>query len=418
MKICVLGMGYMGLPTACLLVNAGHDVVGIDIDKKKVESINKGIVPFEEMGLQELFDKARKNGFSAKTELEEADVFLMAVPTPVDKKLKKAEMKYVKSAAEMICTKLRKDNLVILESTVPPLTCKNFLIPILEKSGLKAGADFLVAHCPERAFPGRTLYELVNNERVIGGIDEKSAATAKSLYSSFVKANIFITDTTTAEFVKLAENTFRDVNIALANEFALICEQIGINASEAIQLANKHPRVKILNPGPGVGGHCIAVDPWFITEVTDKAKIVPLARKINDHMPNHVIEIAEKVLQGIDKPKVAILGVSYKADVDDTRESPAIEVIKLARRKKWNVKIHDSLAKNFEYRMIDLDNALADADCVILITNHRQFLDIDFSKFRFRNKNIIDTRNFLNHEKLRQQGFKVFVLGNGKTLRI
>ena len=416
MKVCVLGMGYMGLPTSCLISNSGHRVIGIDIDKNRVELLNRGVLPFEENGLPEIFENARKNSFIAKSEVEDSDVFIIEVPTPVNLKEKKAELKYVKSAAEMIVPYLKKGNLVILESTVPPLTCRNFLIPILERSHLSAGADFSVAHCPERAFPGQTLYELVNNDRVIGGIDEKSCALAKELYSSFVKAKISTTDTTTAEFVKLSENTFRDINIALANEFALICEQIGVDSHEAIALANRHPRVKILSPGPGVGGHCIAFDPWFMTQVTDRAKIIPLARKINDRMPSHVVELSEKMLSGIENPVVSVLGVSYKADVDDTRESPAIGVIKLAKRKGWKVKVHDPIAKRFEYRMTDLESALSGSDCAIIVANHKEFLDIDFSKFGMRNKNILDTRNFLNHEKLRKEGFKVFVLGNGKSI--
>ncbi|MCK4735718.1 MAG: nucleotide sugar dehydrogenase, partial [Methanophagales archaeon] len=229
-----------------------HEVIGIDINQKTIEKLNHNELPFEEDGLEDLFENALPN-MRFKTQVEDADVFIIAVPTPLNKEMKMAELKYVRSAAEMIYQHLRKNNLVILESTVPPGTCDKLLVSVLEKSGLKVG-DFSLAHCPERAIPGNTIYEMVNNDRIVGGIDEKSTDLAKSLYSSFVKGNFYLTNTLTAEFVKLMENTFRDINIALANEFAQIAEECGVNVWEAIELANKHPRVKVLKPGPGVGG--------------------------------------------------------------------------------------------------------------------------------------------------------------------
>jgi UDP-N-acetyl-D-mannosaminuronic acid dehydrogenase len=279
---------------------------------------------------------------SFKTELEEADVFIIAVPTPLDKEMKMAELKYVRSAADMIYQHLIKDNLVILESTVPPGTCDKLLVPVLEKSGLKVG-DFRLAHCPERAIPGNTIYEMVNNDRIIGGIDKKSTELAKSLYSSFVKGNFYLTNTVTAEFVKLMENTFRDINIALANEFAQIAEECGVNVWEAIELANKHPRVNVLKPGPGVGGHCIAIDPWFLTENSTRCRIASLAREINDGMPNHVLQIVKRQVDCIKDPVITVFGVAYKGGVDDTRETPALKFIKLAENEGYKVKVHDPL---------------------------------------------------------------------------
>jgi UDP-N-acetyl-D-mannosaminuronic acid dehydrogenase len=220
--------------------------------------------------------------------------------------MKMADLKYVRSAADMIYPHLRNDNLIILESTVPPGTCDKLLVPLLEKSGLKVSDDFYLAHCPERAIPGNTIYEMVNNNRIIGGIDKKSTALAKSLYSCFVKGTFYLTNAITAEFVKLMENTFRDINIALANEFAQIAEECGVNVWEAVELANKHPRVNVLKPGPGVGGHCIAIDPWFLTENSTRCRIVSLAREINDGMPNHVLQIVRGMMDGVDQPIITV----------------------------------------------------------------------------------------------------------------
>ena len=417
MKICVLGLGHIGLPMAALFATNGYEVVGIDINKNIVESINKGVAPFEEPGLPELLEEVIKSkSLIAKTEVEEADVFIIAAPTPLDKEMKIAELKYVRSAAEMTYPYLRKDNLVVLESTVPPGTSKKLLIPILERSGLKVGKDFYLAHCPERAIPGNTIYEMIHNNRVVGGIDKKSAELAKSLYSCVVKGNFYLTNIITAEFVKLMENTFRDINIALANEFAQIAEECGVNVWEAIELANKHPRVNILKPGPGVGGHCIAIDPWFLTENTTRCRIVSLAREINDGMPNHVLQIVKKMLEGVNDPIITVFGVAYKGDVDDTRETPALKFIKLAENEGYRVKVYDPYIKDFEYGIWGLEDAVRDSDCIVLITDHKAFKKIDPKEISslMRNKNILDTRNILDAGRWREEGFRVKVLGNGK----
>ena len=415
MKICILGLGYIGLPTACLFANANHEVVGIDINKEIIKKLNRGELPFEEEGLEELFEKASPN-MRFKTEVEVADVFVIAVPTPLDKEMKMADLKYVRSAAEMIYPHLREDNLVILESTVPPGTSEKLLIPILEKSGLNVSEEFHLAHCPERAIPGNTIYEMTHNDRIIGGIDKNSAELAKSMYSCFVKRNFYLTNTRTAEFVKLMENTFRDINIALANEFAQISEECEVNVWEAIELANKHPRVNILKPGPGVGGHCIAVDPWFLTENSTRCRIVSLAREINDSMPNHVLQMVKGMMNNVNIPVITVLGVAYKGGVDDTRETPALKFIKLAENEGYRVKVHDPHVKEFEYKILDLVDAVKGSDCIVIITDHTEFKEIDPKDVSelMRNKNIIDTRNILNAEKWKQGGFKVKVLGSGK----
>ncbi len=280
MKICVLGLGYIGLPTALLLAKCGFEVIGVDVNEKVVNTLNQGQLHISEPGLPELFEQARRN-FAAQTVVPEADVYLIAVPTPLNEHIRVSDLKYVRSAAEMIYPHLQRGNLVILESTVPPCTSEKLLIPILEKSGLKAG-EFQYVHCPERAIPGKTLYEMVHNDRIIGGVDAESAESARTVYSSYVQGRTYLTDTTTAEFVKLIENTYRDINIAIANSFAQIAEDYGVDIWEAINLANKHPRVNILQPGPGVGGHCIAIDPWFLTESSVRTGLIQLSRDIND----------------------------------------------------------------------------------------------------------------------------------------
>ncbi len=387
----------------------------MDTNEKVVDAINKGITPFDELGLEELLKKAViSRNLTAGSNAEDADVFLIAVPTPLDKEMKMADLSYVRSATEMVYPHLKVGNLVVLESTVPPGTCSKLLVPILEKSGLKVSKDFYLVHCPERAIPGKTIEEMQNNDRIIGGLDKKSSKLAILLYSSFVKGNIYLTDATTAEFVKLMENTYRDINIAMANEFAQIAEECGVNAWEAIKLANKHPRVNILLPGPGVGGHCIAVDPWFLTENSTRCRIVSLAREINDSMPNHVLRIVKRMIEGINCPVISVLGVAYKGNVDDTRETPSLKFIKLAKNEGFNVKIYDPHVKDFEYEILDLNNAIKGSDCIVLITDHAEFKNIKPREISalMRNKNVVDTRNILNTDKWKSEGFNVKVLGS------
>ncbi|MHC1688633.1 MAG: nucleotide sugar dehydrogenase [Methanothrix sp.] len=410
----VLGLGYIGLPTATLIATQGYNVVGIDINKNIVEMVNSGKVPFNEPILQELLEKVIDSGnLVASGELDEADIFIIAVPTPFDNELKLAELKHIRAAAAMIIPYLRKGNLVILESTVPPGTSEKLLTSILEKSNLKAGTDFFLAHCPERAIPGNTIYEMMNNDRIIGGINKESAELAKSLYSTFVKGNLYLTDIRTAEFVKLMENTFRDVNIALANEFAQVAMEYDLNVWRAIELANKHPRVNILKPGPGVGGHCIAVDPWFLKENSTRCRLISLSREINDSMPNHVLQIAQKILCNINNPIVTIFGVAYKGNVDDTRETPALKFIKLAENEGYTIRIYDPHVKRFEYNLFGLDNSMQDSDCIILLTDHAEFKNLNPRTVSnlMRNKNVIDTRNILDKEIWEKEGFKLTVLG-------
>ncbi|MCD6210759.1 MAG: nucleotide sugar dehydrogenase [Methanophagales archaeon] len=425
-KICVAGLGYIGLPTALLFAVSGYEVVGVDIKRSIIEKVNQKVMPFDEKGLQELLIKAiDSHRFRASTTPEKADVFIIAVPTPFDKKNRMADLSYVIEATKSIASLLEKGNLVIIESTVPPGVCEKCIIPILEencntgKVGLKAKEDFFVAHCPERAIPGNTLYEMMNNDRIIGGIDEKSSELARELYESFVTGNVYVTSIRTAEMVKLMENTYRDINIALANEFAQIAEEAGIDVWEAIELANKHPRVNILKPGPGVGGHCIAVDPWFLTEDSTKSRIISLAREINDGMPVYVLHILKDMLNKLKKENltitITIFGVAYKGNVSDTRETPALKFIRLAEKEGYKVKIYDPHVKDgdFEYPILPLEDAVQDSDCIVVIADHSEFKSLSPDEIGklMRTRKIFDTRNCLDREKWKEAGFEVKILG-------
>jgi UDP-N-acetyl-D-mannosaminuronic acid dehydrogenase len=416
-KICIIGLGYIGLPTSCLFASHGYQVLGVDLKKDMIEMINQGKPPFEEPGLEILLKTGLQNGLKASLKPESSDIFLVAVPTPMNNGTGISDLKSVYQAAKSISGYLKKDSLVIIESTVPPFTCENLVLPILEESGLKGGKDFYLAYCPERAIPGNTLHEMVNNDRTIGGLNEKSAILAKELYSCFVKGKFYLTNLRTAGMVKLIENAYRDINIALANEFAEIAEKINVNIWEAINLANKHPRVKILNPGPGVGGHCLTKDPLFLAESTTNSWIIAVAREINDAMPRHILNYVKTIIGGVNNSIVTVLGVAYKANVDDTRETPALKFIKLAENMGYSVKVHDPWVKNFDYPLYSLNDAVKNSDCLVLITDHSVF-DKDIDPFKLaplmRNKNLVDTRNAFVREKWMEAGFRVKTLGDGR----
>jgi UDP-N-acetyl-D-mannosaminuronic acid dehydrogenase len=355
---------------------------------------------------------------TAKTKPVEADVFIIAVPTPV-KDDKKVELSYVESATQSIIPHIKKDNIVILESTSPPGTTDNIVVPILEKSALKAGRDFMVAHSPERVLPGRIMQELVENSRIIGGIDDKSSQAVRKVYKTFVEGEIFLTDAKTAEVCKLMENTYRDVNIALSNELAKICENIGVNVWDVIELSNKHPRVNLHMPGPGVGGHCIAVDPWFLIENQEEtARVLKLCRDINDSMPLYVYEKIKNILAGSnDKKTICILGITYKPDVDDIRESPILKLMEIINEEnKLDYRIVDPHVKNINNLYEDLYEAIDGSDLLLMAVNHSAFKNIEFKKVMelMKEPNILDTRNFWGDSGLSEKGFSYYLLGNGR----
>ena len=402
MKICVVGMGYIGLPTSSILATHGFEVIGVEVNKTIIDGVGKGRTEIQEPGLSIIVKAAvRSRGLKCQETMPDADVFIICVPTPINQD-KTADLDYVIQAGNMIAPRIRNGNLVILESTVPPGTTRYVLKPILERSGLSAEKDFYLAHCPERVLPGNLLNELIHNDRIIGGINETSAQMAKKIYETFVEGNMYLTDTDTAEFVKLMENTYRAVNIALANEFALISEKLDLNIHKAIDLANKHPRVNIPRPGAGVGGHCIPIDPWFIVEkAPDLSKLITTALKINEEMPEHVISLVkdafEEAGKKIDGSKVTILGVAYKSDVNDARETPATPIIKKLTDLGANIAVYDPLVVRFPIAIEkDLQKAVFGADAIVIVTDHSELKSLDPTTIRPLMKDnpiLIDGRN-------------------------
>ncbi|MFP8643925.1 MULTISPECIES: nucleotide sugar dehydrogenase [Priestia] len=421
-KLCVVGLGYIGLPTAVMFANHGLYVHGVDVNEKAVELIKNKQLHIEENGLQERLESAVDNGhFTVGTTAEEADIFIIAVPSPINED-KTANLNYVREATKSIVPYVRKGNLVILESTVPPRTVEDVMLPVLRETGLELGSELFVSHSPERVIPGKVFEELVNNDRIVGGINEESSRLTVELYKTFVKGNIHVTDATTAEMVKVIENTYRDVNIAFANELAKISEKIGVNAWEAIKLANYHPRVNIHLPGPGVGGHCIAVDPWFLTELQPElAKIISLSRHTNDSMPEYTALKTKSLLdeKGIQHGRVAVLGLAFKGNIDDMRESPSTDVLHHLEKLGVDYTAFDPHIKEnkIERQTQSLDEAVAHADVILILTDHNEFKELLPASVEnhMRTKIIFDTKNCIQRDQWKAAGFDVVLLGDSKV---
>lgn len=408
-------MGYIGLPTATMFSCYGHKVIGVDVNEKVVNNINKGKIIIEEPNLEELVeDVVKKGNLIASISPKESDVFIISVPTPI-KDDKTSDMSYVISATKSIVKYLKEGNIVVLESTSPVGTTEEVVKPIIEESGLKVGRDIMLGYCPERVIPGKIIYELKNNDRVIGGIDKKSAEEIRKIYKTIVDGNIYLTDCKTAELCKLMENTYRDVNIALSNELLLICDKLNINVWEVIEYSNKHPRVNLHTPGPGVGGHCLAVDPWFIIEKEPElSNIIKSSRLLNDSMPEYVYNKIDKILQKDKSKKITILGITYKANTDDMRESPIIKLIDKLLKNNYNVKVFDPYIKDFQINCQSILEACKDSDLLILGVNHDYFknLPLDEIKTTMKGNLILDIRNFLDKEEVEKSGFIYKLLGS------
>lgn len=463
MKVCVIGLGYIGFPTACLMAGAGHEVIGVDVNESVVEQLHNGRLHIkDEDGLGELAQSVLANGaLTVSTSPVEADVFLVCVPTPLrsvgqfrgayaadDRDSETGvplaldevavgreqsvgcnstsmngvshsavDLTHLKSAVRSIAPFVRPDNLIIVESTVPPGTTEHVVLPILEEYGWTRD-DIRLAHAPERVIPGAIMREMIENDRVVGGLTSAATVAAVELYESLVKGNVFTTDATTAEFVKLIENTYRDVNIALANELARVAEHLGIDAQESISMANRHPRVNILQPGPGVGGHCIPVDPHFI--IGRAPQLTPLmqaARAVNEGMVDDVVKIVDKVAKKESLRRWVILGAAYKADVADERNSPSLKISRQLMESGLTVSIHDPYIERFNE---PLDSVIQGADGLLVVTDHTVYreLDPEIVAQHVARRFVVDTRLCIDAGKWEDHGFVVRRLGDGRPSRV
>lgn len=408
-KVCVVGLGYIGLPTAAVLASRGLEVVGVDVSARTVDTINRGEVHIVEPDLDMVVRGAvHASRLRASSEPESADVFILAVPTPLTE-ANTPDLSYVEAAARSLAPVLAKDSLVILESTSPVGTTEMVARLLAEErpelsfpQQAGSNADVKVAHCPERVLPGRVLHEIVENDRIIGGLSDACSEAAESLYKTFVRGDCLLTSARTAELSKLTENSYRDLNIAFANELSVICDTLKVNVWELIKLSNRHPRVDILTPGPGVGGHCIAVDPWFVvSSAPDQARLIRLARETNDGKPQYVLDRIVHAADEFKRPVIACLGLAFKADIDDLRESPALSITKeLALRGVGEVlAVEPNIAElpeelsSLGVTLTDESDALDRANTVVILVDHKQFRQLP--RDSFTSKVVIDTRGVL-----------------------
>ena len=374
--VSVIGLGYIGLPTAALLASKGYMVKGMDINEHAVETINKGEIHIVEPDLDAYVRSAVANGkLKAYSEVQAGDIYIICVPTPfhADSELPKPNVNYVREAVQSISPHVKGGDIVILESTSPVGTTE-MVIDVLQKNGVDTSAIF-IAYCPERVLPGKIMTELVDNARVIGGVNSQSTKVVAAFYRTFVNGEILEAEAKTAEMCKLTENSFRDVNIAFANELSVLCDNNGVDVWELIKLANHHPRVNILQPGTGVGGHCIAVDPWFIvSQDPDNSRIIKTAREINDSKPEWVVDKIKAAADSMTTKKVACLGLAFKPDIDDLRESPAVRVVESLIEQGYNVFcVEPNINEHEKYNLIDIKKAIAEFDVIVLLVKHKEF---------------------------------------------
>ncbi len=398
-KLNIVGLGYIGLPTGLMFAANGIEVVGTDLNTELVKTLQNKKLTFEEKGLQELFEKALDGGISFSNSLIETDRYIITVPTPYIKENKKIEAKYVIDAVSQVLDVCEKGAVVVIESTISPGTVDKFVRPVVREKGFVIGKDVHLAHAPERIIPGNMVFELKNNSRTIGADSPEIAEKIKGWYKSFCEGDIVTTDIKTAEMSKVVENTFRDINIAFANELAKICDREGMNVYELIKITNKHPRVNILQPGPGVGGHCISVDPWFLVgDYPDIVDIILAARHVNDGMPDYVIGKIGKIMRenGInDLSRVGLYGLTYKENVDDLRESPTLQM--LERFEKYFVKgvnIYDPMIKEnkFSGQTQNFDEFIENSELIVVLVGHQHIKD---NSDRLKSKIVFDTRNII-----------------------
>ncbi|REJ08767.1 nucleotide sugar dehydrogenase [Halobacillus trueperi] len=400
--INIIGLGYIGLPTALMFAKSGEVVVGTDYNTDLVNSLEKGILPFEEEGLEELHQKALNNGITFSTEYQKTHTYILAVPTPYIKESKKLDPKYVISALNSVLDVCDKGASVIIESTVSPGTVDKYVRPEIERRGYVIGEDIHLLHAPERIIPGNMIYELEHNSRTIGADNIEIGEKIKGLYLNFCKADIVVTDIRSAEMSKVVENTFRDINIAFANELAKICQMDNMDVYEIIRIANMHPRVNIMQPGPGVGGHCISVDPWFLVgDYPDLTNLILTARKINDSMPKHVLGRIRDIMREHnikDISKVGLYGLAYKEDVDDTRESPTLQLLeRMDEHLAFGVKVFDPHVKNsvVDYQSANFEEFLNEIEILVIMVGHNHIKE---NLNLIKSKHVLDTKNICTFE--------------------
>jgi UDP-N-acetyl-D-mannosaminuronic acid dehydrogenase len=398
----VIGLGYIGLPTALMFAKSGVKVVGTDLNEKLVNSLSNGKLTFEEEGLEELFNAAIESDIKFSTEYQETDTYIVAVPTPYINSSKKLDPKYVIAAINRVLDVCGKGAVIIVESTISPGSIDKYIRPEIENRGVVIGDDIHLVHAPERIIPGNMIYELEHNSRTVGADDPAIGEKVKELYSSFCKSEIVVTDIRSAEMSKVVENTYRDVNIAFANELAKICRADNMDIYEIIRIANKHPRVNILQPGPGVGGHCISVDPWFLVgDYPDLTNLILTARKINDSMPTHVLGRIRDIMREhniTDISKIGIYGLAYKENVDDTRESPTLQLLeRMDEHLAFGVKVYDPFIKErmVDHQFMNFEDFLNEIEILVIITAHDHIKNnLDLVK----DKLILDTKNICNFD--------------------
>jgi UDP-N-acetyl-D-mannosaminuronic acid dehydrogenase len=396
-----MGLGYIGLPTSIMFAKHGVEVVGVDIKSDVVRMLNSGEIHIEEPGLKDaLLEVLEKGTFRASLTPEKADAYIISVPTPnLPDEYKSCDLTYVLDALNNIMPHLESGNTVIVESTVAPRSMDDYVKPAIEAAGYTVGEDVFLVHCPERVLPGQIMHELIYNNRIVGGITPACTEAGVNVYSTFVRGELIKTNAKTAEMSKLMENTFRDVNIALANELTKVCNELEINALDVIEMANKHPRVNLHHPGPGVGGHCLAVDPYFIvSKAPESAQIIHLARTINKSMPSYVVENINSLMEINHGSIVTLFGLTYKGNVDDIRESPAMEILEMLQAEgKYEVRAYDPHVEEVFVEK-NMEEAVADSDLIVVLTDHDEFKELDFTKLTgMSTKRIFDTKNIVRN---------------------
>ncbi len=399
----VIGLGYIGLPTALMMASHGVEVVGTDYNRELVATLNAGKTTFKEEGLDELFQEALAKGIEFSSEYQVTDTYIVSVPTPYDEVSKKVDAKYVQGAVKSVMGVCEKGAVLVIESTVSPGTIDKYVRPVIEEYGFTIGKDIHLVHAPERIIPGNMVYELLHNNRTIGADDREVGEKIKKIYATFCQGDIEVTDIRTAEMTKVVENTFRDINIAYANELAKICRSDNMDVYEIIRIANKHPRVNILTPGPGVGGHCISVDPWFLVgDYPGLANIILAARKINDSMPEFVLERIHDIMKEnnmTDVSRVGFYGLTYKANVDDVRESPTLQLLDSMDRHLCGhqVKVYDPFVQKdlVPNQMHNLDEFLNSVDLVVIMVRHNE---IKKNLDKLKGKIVFDTQKICNQQ--------------------